>query len=358
MILGGLLDAVLDRSIVFSFDRTGYLRHRERFRPGDLDVDLSGRIVLVTGANSGIGLATATALASLKAEVWLLCRNSERGELAAEAIRSVTGSTTVNLETLDVSCLADVRSFAVRFPRPRVDVLVNNAGVLPDTLTRTEEGLELTLATNLVGPYLLTELLRERLHASPDPRVVTVSSGGMYTQRLEVAALEPADGQPFDGVAAYARTKRAEVVLNELWAADDPRVTYAAMHPGWADTPAVRTSLPRFRAVTQWILRTAAEGADTVTWLAAATSVKGRSGLFWFDREPAPTHLLAATREDPPERAALEEALVRWAGSTSRASGRAGPAPPARRPSAPGRRRRPGRRARGTPPRSSPGRRE
>lgn len=313
--LGGLVDAALDRSIVFSFDRTGYLRHKERFRPADLDVDLSGRIVLVTGANSGIGLATATALASLKAEVWLLCRNPERGELAAEGIRSVTGSKSVRVETLDVSSLAGVRAFAVRFPRPRVDVLVNNAGVLPDARLLTDEGLELTLATNLVGPYLLTELLRERLHASSDPRVVTVSSGGMYTQRLDVAALEAPGSGTFDGVAAYARTKRAQVVLNELWAADDPRVTYAAMHPGWADTPAVRTSLPRFRAITKGILRSPAEGADTVTWLAAASSVKGRTGLFWFDREPVPTHLLAWTRETAAEREALEAALVRWAGA-------------------------------------------
>ena len=159
-----------------------------------------------------------------------------------------------------------------------------------------------------------------RLLKVQDARVINVSSGGMYTQKLRVRDLEASGPEGFDGVTAYARTKRALVVLTELWAERhrDTSVTFSSMHPGWADTPGVRTSLPRFHAVTRRILRTADEGADTVVWLAAASRVTGRSGLFWFDRQVQPTQLLPFTREDAAERARLWEACQRWAAPPGR----------------------------------------
>jgi len=161
--------------------------------------------------------------------------------------------------------------------------------------------------------------LLARLRKSDDARVIMVSSGGMYTQRLAVSDLE-APPEPFDGVKTYARTKRAEVVLAELWhdTLADTGVTFSSMHPGWADTPGVRTSLPRFWAVTRLILRTPDEGADTIVWLGAAARVKGQGGRFWFDRAPVSTHVTTATRESPEERDALWDALVRWSGMTRR----------------------------------------
>ncbi len=310
-----ILDATLDASVVFSFDRTGFRRHRARFEPSDLDVDLRGKVCLVSGATSGIGRATALALARLGATVRLLCRSRGRGEEVRDALRAETASRDVHLDVVDVSSLGSVRAFVERLRSPRVDVLVNNAGVLPESFQRTPEGLELTLATNLVGPFLLTELLVPRLLGSKDGRVINVSSGGMYTRKLRVRELERAAPEDFDGVTAYARTKRALVVLTELWAERhrDTSITFASMHPGWADTPGVRTSLPRFHAVMRRILRTADEGADTVVWLAAASRVAGRSGFFWFDRQVQPTHLLPFTREDAAERARLWEACQRWA---------------------------------------------
>ena len=304
---GGLLDA----TIVFSFDRSGFRRHAARFRAEDLEVSMAGKTCLVTGGNSGIGQAAATGLAARGAAVFLLCRSRERGEAAAEEMRRATGNEMVRVEEVDVSERESIRAFGKRFREPRVDVLVNNAGVLPDRRTVTADGVELTLATNLFGPYVLTELLLPKLQASPDARVVNVASGGMYTQKLDVKALLAGGPDPFDGVAQYARTKRALVVLNELWAERHRKdgVTISAMHPGWADTPAVRTSLPRFREITKGILRTPEEGADTVTWLAVAPRLAGRSGLFWFDREPVSTHYLPWTRETPSEREALAEAL-------------------------------------------------
>jgi dehydrogenase/reductase SDR family protein 12 len=302
---------LLDATVVFSFDRTGFRRHAARFRAEDLEVSLAGKRCLVTGGNSGIGKAAAAGLAGRGAEVVLLCRSRERGEAAAAEIRRATGNEAVRAEEVDVSETDSIRAFVRRFRSRRVDVLVNNAGVLPDRRAATADGVELTLATNLLGPYLLTELLLPRLEASPDARVVSVASGGMYTQRLDVEALLSGGPDPFDGVVQYARTKRALVVLNEQWAARHRTtgVTFSAMHPGWADTPAVRTSLPRFREVTKRILRTPEEGADTVIWLAAAPSAAGRNGLFWFDREPVSTHYLPWTRETPEEREALASAL-------------------------------------------------
>ncbi len=320
-ILAGLLDSVLDASVVFSFDRSGYRRHSRRFLTGDLDVDLSGKRVLVTGANSGIGKATARGLARLRARVVLLCRDEARGREALEELKRDTGNRALELVRLDVSDLGDVRRVAASLAGEPVDVLVHNAGVLPDRRVTTADGLELTLATNLVGPFLLTGLLRPALERAGG-RVVHVSSGGMYTQRLEVDRLFGGGPDPFEGVVQYARTKRALVVLNELLAErlSGTSVTFSAMHPGWADTPAVRTAIPRFHAVTKGILRTPDEGADTVVWLAASRAAGRPSGLFWFDRAPAATTPLPGTLERAEERRKLWEALVGAAGIDPAAS--------------------------------------
>lgn len=309
-----LLDSVLDASVVFSFDRRGFRRHARRFVAADLQVSLAGKVVVVTGANSGIGFAASRALAALGATVVLACRDEGRGRAALEALRAELPSADLRLELLDVSLLADVRRFCERLRGP-VDVLVNNAGVLPDALTRTAEGHELTFATNVLGPHALTAGLMPRLVVAKG-RVVTVASGGLLTQGLELSTLS-GEVSRFDGVIAYAQTKRAQVILSELWATRQREVTFSTMHPGWADTPAVRSSLPRFYRVMKGRLRSPEEGADTVVWLAAAPRLAGKSGLFWFDREPVSTHPLRFTKESPEDRERLwalcEEATGRSA---------------------------------------------
>jgi NAD(P)-dependent dehydrogenase (short-subunit alcohol dehydrogenase family) len=244
-------------------------------------VDLEGKTALVTGANSGLGKATAVGLARLGAKVVMLCRDEARGRAAREELVTETGRKAFDVVRLDVSHLADVARAAKGRGGGRVDVLVYNAGVLPDRRAPTADGLELALATNLVGPFLLTGLLLPALESAKG-RVVLASSGGMYTQRLDVAALFAGGPGPYDGVVQYARTKRARVVLNELLAEKlaGSGVTVSAMHPGWADTAAVRASFPRFHALTKGILRAPEEGADTVVWLAASRAAEGRSGLF------------------------------------------------------------------------------
>jgi NAD(P)-dependent dehydrogenase (short-subunit alcohol dehydrogenase family) len=323
MVIGALLDPLLDASIVLSFDRTGFQRHARRFRDEDLYVDIEGRICLVTGANSGIGRAVARALARKGATVWLLCRDPERGREAETALRAETGNERVHFAALDLADLESVRSFAESFPEDRVDVLIHNAGVLPSSLELTRDGIERTLATNVVGPFLLTHLLEPRLLASGQSRVVFVSSGGMYTRRLSLRDLEWQE-RAFDGVVAYAQTKRVQVILAELFAErwGNRGIVAHAMHPGWADTPGVQTSLPGFRRIMQRVLRSAEQGADTVIWLAVATRAAERTGRFWFDRAERCTHYLPHTREAKEDRDRLWDLCSRLSGLES-----AGPQP-------------------------------
>ena len=310
------LSRLLDPTIVFSFDRTGFVRHAAGFDPADLDRDLAGRRAVVTGANSGIGFETALALAERGAEVLLACRSEERGEAARDAIRGRTGNPRVSVQRLDVSSLADVRAFAARRGEGRIDGRVHNAGVLPDRREETADGLEQTFATHVAGPHCLTRALRPALARSDDARVVWVSSGGMYTRKLDLR--DPQwQRRRYDGVLAYADTKRMQVALAARWAEEGGPLSLA-MHPGWADTPAVASSLPRFHALTRAILRTPAEGADTVVWLAVAPRAKLETGGFYFDRRRRSAHLVPGTRESAADREALWRLVEGIAGAAER----------------------------------------
>ncbi len=305
--VGKALSCVVDPTIALSFDRTGFAIHSLAFRPDDLDVDMTGKRCLITGANSGIGYESALALADLGADVVLLCRNRDRGEEAAQRIREQTGNRKVQVEVLDVSDLDAVREVGDRLAREPVDVLVHNAGVLPDDRGESAQGTELTFATHIAGPFLLTRILLPALRRAEQARVVWVSSGGMYSRKLDVRDWNWKK-RDYDGVAAYAATKRMQVVLSELFAErHGDAAIFSSMHPGWADTPSVRSSLPGFYRITKAILRTPAEGADTVVWLAASPSAVDAAGGFFLDRERRSTHYLPFTRESEIERRSLWE---------------------------------------------------
>jgi NAD(P)-dependent dehydrogenase (short-subunit alcohol dehydrogenase family) len=237
--------------------------------------------------------------------VWLVVRDAARGE---EAASGITGEVRVGL--CDLSRLDSVRAFAALVSQ--VDVLVHNAGVLTESRELTADGIELTLATNVIGPFLLTALLVPALRASGAGRVITVSSGGMYTARLDVDAL----GSQV-GARAYAQTKRAQVVLSELWAARlrDTGIVVHSMHPGWVDTPGLRSSLPGFYRGARRVLRTPAEGADTIVWLGAADEPGRVTGRFWHDRRERPTYVLPGTRESEAQRERLWAECVRLSGA-------------------------------------------
>ncbi|MBL91151.1 MAG: dehydrogenase [Myxococcales bacterium] len=312
-LFAGAANLLLDPSIVFSFDRNGFVRHRVFFDPQDLKTDMKDRVCLVTGANSGLGYATALGLAERGAKVWLLCRNPQRGEQALAKLKKETGHNDVHLALVDLASQYSVRTFCEQFEEKHIDVLIHNAGILPATLQKTEDGIESTLATHLVGPFLMTHLLLPRLKEGNRARVIWVSSGGMYTQKLNTAELQNPP-PPFDGVLAYARAKRGMVVLNRLWAKElaAQGIMSHAMHPGWADTPGVQTSIPGFWKITKKILRNAQEGADTILWLAICDKAQATPGLFWFDRKPRSEYLLPGKAASAQEESSLMVALRRW----------------------------------------------
>jgi NAD(P)-dependent dehydrogenase (short-subunit alcohol dehydrogenase family) len=310
-----LFEGVLDASIVWSFDRSGFERHQQRFDPSDDAAPLTKRSVLITGANSGIGLAAAKALAARGATVWVGARDRARGEAAVEAVRAVAaGGASVQLLLIDLASHQSIRTAVLELGGAPIDVLVHNAGLLPRSAQTSQEGLELTTAVHVSGPHLLTRLLTPRLRQSADARVITVSSGGMYTQRLDPSRLATPDS-PYDGVVAYARTKRAQVVLNELWQRrfGSANLRFAAMHPGWAATPGVEQSLPGFWNRMQGRLRSPEQGADTVVWLAACPNHKlGAGGDFWFDRAVVSPHYLPWTQESEEQREELWSLCEQW----------------------------------------------
>jgi len=299
--LANLIDKILGPIVPLSFGEPGLrLRRRSFAELGRID----GSHIVITGANSGIGRAATEALVSRGACVTMVCRDRGRAEAARAEIADVTGRPgQVAIELCDMARLDDVAHLAARLRDP-IDVVIHNAGVLPPERIDTDDGLELTWATHVVGPHLLTRLLRPRLASTA--RIVLVSSGGMYLAPLVAPAVVP---DPYDGVRAYALTKRAQVVLAELWAEHDPlgpRVV--AMHPGWVDTAAVRTSLPRFHALTRPLLRDPSGGADTLDWLAACPLALLHHGGFYFDRRQRPTHLVPWLRD----RAELRSELWQW----------------------------------------------
>ena len=301
-----MLNKLLDASIVFSFDRTGFKRHARDFRPEAMASNLHDKTIAITGANSGIGFETARELALRGASVHLLCRNEARGTEALAKIREEAPDALVKLWVVDVSSFQSIDRFVETFDVEKLDVLINNAGVLPSERHITQDGFELTLATNYLGGHRLTFGLLPKLTRADAPRVIAVSSGGMYTQRASLTDLDW-EKRPFDGVVSYAMTKRFQVMMTELLSrsALGQNIRFECMHPGWADTPAVQSSIPGFHKATRKILRSPREGADTVIYLATALDLPEQSGLFWFDRKPRDPYLLPRTRESEEVRRAL-----------------------------------------------------
>jgi len=302
--LSSSIDAVLEATVIGSFSRVGYgvRSHLDRWQPPGSPNGLAGRTVLVTGATSGIGLAAAVQLAQRGASVRFLARDEARAEQALVNIqKAASDDAEVSYDLADVSDFDGLRGFARGFAKanPRLDVLVHNAGALSRGFRQAADGTELTVAAQVFGPFLLTGLLLPILRHGVPGRVITVSSGGMYTQRFDLAEIEM-NRQNYDGTVAYARAKRAQVVLNREWArrvaADE--VVFQAMHPGWVDTPGVASSLPTFYRLMRPLLRTPAQGADTVAWLAADAEPLDSTGGFWHDRRRRGEHRLPWTRND------------------------------------------------------------
>jgi NAD(P)-dependent dehydrogenase (short-subunit alcohol dehydrogenase family) len=320
MTLADIVDRTAEMLVIPSFTRVGFeLRRRlDRWEPLER-FGMRGRVVAVTGPTSGIGEVAATALARQGARVLLIARNEERAAATRERIEAATGNADLEVYGADLSDLPGARRVAeaIRGSEERLDVLIHNAGALLTERQTSTDGYEMTFATMVLGPFVLTEDLVPMLEESDDARIVTVTSGGMYTQPMHVDDLQM-EHEPYRGTLAYARAKRAQVVLTRLWANQqrDTSVVAHAMHPGWTDTPGIEASLPRFHRLVGPLLRTPEQGADTMIWLASAPPAARSTGRLWLDRRVRPFDRLPGTRVSAEDARRLWEACRRLADAT------------------------------------------
>jgi dehydrogenase/reductase SDR family protein 12 len=315
-----LVDDLLELLVVPSFTRTGYRVRRRLYGWTDPAAwSMAGRTVVITGPTSGLGREAAVSLAAMGARLVLVGRDHAKLVRTADELRDANPGLATSLVVADLSSLGSVRAASARIldDEPRIDVLVDNAGAMFPERAETEDGFERSFATMVLGPFVLTARLLPRLLASPDGRLVAVTSGGQYTQALPLDDLGFQRGG-YDGPRAYARAKRAQVALVREWSrrSRGRELTVAAMHPGWADTPGLEAALPGFRDVIGDQLRSAAEGIDSLLWLAAGprTEVRPVRGRLILDRRVRPFDRVPWTRLSAADRGRLWDRVLAMTG--------------------------------------------
>src|SRR5579862_8474926 len=262
---------------------------------------MSGKICIVTGANSGIGKETALGLAQMGARVIMVCRNAEKGEAALEEIRRESGSSQVDLLIADMSSQASVRALAEQIQRkyPRLDVLVNNAGGASLARTLSADGIEMTLAANHLGAALLTLLLLDLLKASAPARIVNVSSSEAQAARLDMNDLQ-FERRKYRGVAAYRQSK---LLMNAFTFELARRlagtgVTANCLHPGAVATNIWSSdALPLIGklivAVAKPFMLNSKQGAAVSLYLATSPEVAHVSGEYFVKSKAAKSNPLS-----------------------------------------------------------------
>jgi len=257
---------------------------------------MDGRVVLITGGNAGIGKETAVALASMGARVVFTARDEARGSDARTEIRTRSGSDEVEVMPLDLARFASVRDFAKRWgdEHDQLDVLVNNAGLILNSRRQTDDGYEMTFQVNHLGPFLLTQLLRDQLVAGDDARVVNVASDAHSSARRGLDFDDLQSTRHYRGFRVYGKTKLANILftreLARRWA--DTGVTANAVHPGFLASSFGRDGdTGRFGALLFPLLKPFAlspeQGARTQVYVASAPELAGITGGYWVKSAPA-----------------------------------------------------------------------
>jgi NAD(P)-dependent dehydrogenase (short-subunit alcohol dehydrogenase family) len=280
--------------------------------------DQTGKLAIITGANSGIGYESARALAARRAAVILAVRSPERGERAAEAIRAESPDADLDVAELDLASLASVRRFAERIAatRPMVDLLINNAGLMATPYTTTEDGFEQQIGVNHFGHFALTGLLLDRLLSAPAARVVTVSSGAHRTGRIAFDDLHAERSyRPF---RAYSQSKLANLLftseLQRRFVASGAAALAVAAHPGTAATGLQGSLNPVARRFVQWLGHGQDRGALPTLYAATAPDVRGDDyfgpdGFLEQRGSPARVSRSAAARDEGAARRLWERSV-------------------------------------------------
>ncbi|MBU9710450.1 SDR family oxidoreductase [Evansella tamaricis] len=261
------------------------------------------KIMMVTGANSGMGKATALAFAKMGAHVIMLCRNEEKGIAAQQEIISESKNQKVELFLCDLGKLEDIRRVAqaINEKFPRLDVLVNNAAIITTTRQETKDGFELQFGVNHLGPFLLTNLLLEKIKAGNSSRIINVSSGAHKFGNIDFNDLHTSQ-RKYRTFSVYGQSKLANILFTIELAQQlrDTGVTVNCLHPG-----AVSTNLGIDRdtgfgktivRILQPFFKTAEEGADTAIYLATSPEVQGITGKYFINRKPVVTKRTATDR--------------------------------------------------------------
>jgi dehydrogenase/reductase SDR family member 12 len=293
------------------------------------DLSLEDKVYIVTGANGGIGFEITSNLAKRKATVYMICRSRERAEKAREQIVTTTANPNVHVIIADCARQRDVRYAWEEFVQHRLSLsespqlhgLLCNAGGLSNDLTVTDEGIETTFAAHLLfGTYLLTKLALQTLEATPDSRVVVVSSGGMYNTKWPAWEIGTSQSGTYDGQLAYAYAKRGQVLLCEQWTQmfATSGVKFVTSHPGWVDTDGVTAAYGEKKKYLE-PMRNLWEGSEGIIWLLVVDRREIEGGAFYLDRTPRVKHMAGPfftegsfTKNTPEEVKSLMTGLEIW----------------------------------------------
>jgi dehydrogenase/reductase SDR family protein 12 len=293
------------------FTQNGYIRHMGKYTTpvqsspsigrgvtGADGVDLNGKVVVITGANSGIGKSLSTYAAAKGANVYMICRSYDRAKMARDEIVQTTSNSSVNIVLADVSELDQVKSAVkeVQSKETCVDVLYCNAGKLLNDRQTTSDGTETTVAAHLIGgSYLLSKLCMPLLKASAakgnDPKVIFVTSGGMLLNKLpDWDILTNKNPESYDGVKAYSYAKRGQVILAEEFAEENTGITFLSAHPGWTATDALDEAFGSNKSLFE-PLRNLWSGSEGLAWFMGARKNELINGGFYLDRKPQSKHV-------------------------------------------------------------------
>ena len=252
---------------------------------------MENKIILITGANSGIGKATATALAEMGAHVVMMSRDLVKGENARQEVIRVSKNNQVDLMQCDLASMASIRKFASLFlaKYPRLDVLINNAGIFTDKRMETADGFEYQIGVNHLGHFLLTQLLLNLLKKSSPARIINVSSGAHFGGKIDFNDLHLKS--KYSSWKSYAQSKLANVLFTYELAhrLSGTGITVNCLHPGFVNT---RFAFNRESEKPNWMMKLMkpftiqpAQGAETSVYLAASPEVEGVTGKYFAKRK-------------------------------------------------------------------------